>query len=118
MLCNFTPKRILNPVTGATRTSIVGNSHDASFRQGVDLGEREALSGHRQVSRRMADTDQLSWNADNIAQLMFKHKIRSRGALAKELGVSRSTVNDSFNDDWRGRATSRLINLLAPIPFT
>jgi hypothetical protein len=59
------------------------------------------------------DTDQLSWNADNIAQLMFKHKIRSRGALAKELGVSRSTVNDSFDDDWRGRATSRLINLLA-----
>jgi hypothetical protein len=58
-------------------------------------------------------TDELRWNTPSVVKLLHSKNIRSRGELARRIGVSRSVVNAAFDEDWRGRATSRLIARLA-----
>jgi len=44
---------------------------------------------------------------------MRKNKIQTRHELAKRLPVGRATVYESFESDWSGYATDRMLALMA-----
>ncbi len=44
---------------------------------------------------------------------MSRNKIHTRHELAKRLPVGRATVYESFESDWSGYATDRMLALLA-----
>lgn len=44
---------------------------------------------------------------------MSKNNIRTRHELARHLPIGRATVYESFDEDWSGYATDRMLALLA-----
>jgi len=55
----------------------------------------------------------LVWNTPSLQNLLLARSIRSRSELARRIGVSRGVVNLAFDEQWRGRATTALIDRLA-----
>jgi hypothetical protein len=51
----------------------------------------------------------MCWNATEVARLMKRHKIKTRGALAGKLNVPGATTYRAFAEDWSGNATTELM---------
>jgi hypothetical protein len=69
--------------------------------------------GWRIVIKVTGEPESLTWNAESVAALMLQHHIRSRAALAKKLGMTRNSVNRTFDENWHGEANARLIARMA-----
>lgn len=52
---------------------------------------------------------ELRWRAEVISKLASSNKIDGRSNFAKALGLGRSTIYESFDEQWRGTATSRVL---------
>lgn len=55
----------------------------------------------------------LHWNTSRILKIVNRNKIRDRSHMADIIGLGRTTVYQTFDEDWGGTATMSVLTRMA-----
>ncbi|ADL71005.1 hypothetical protein LEBRON_39 [Mycobacterium phage LeBron] len=71
------------------------------------------LSGPVTAATSRIESYEIRWIPDAVENLLHNNNILSRTELAKRLDVARSTVYRTFNEDWSGEPSMKMLALMA-----